>query len=85
MNKPTYLDLIREFYMNTRLGNNGIISTVRNTVIKVNPQTLFEKFKIPVVEESIEVPFRKESLTIILDNETLLLKKIILAETLLLK
>ena len=54
--------------MNLRLGDNGIISTVKDTMIKVNPQTLFEKLKILVVEQPIVVPSRKESLTVILDN-----------------
>ena len=40
---------------------------MKNTVIKVNPQTLFERLKISVVKQSVEVPSREESLTTILD------------------
>ena len=81
LHKPTYPDLVREFYMNTRLGENRIISTIKNTVIKVNPQTLFDRLKIPVAKQSIEVSSREESLIVGL----LLLKRITFVETSLLK
>ena len=55
--------------MNLRLGDNEIVSIIKNTLVQVNPQILYERLKIPVVEQSIIVPPRKESLTVILDNE----------------
>ena len=61
--------------MSTRLGENGVISTIKNTVIKVNPQTLFERLKILVVEQPVEVPSREESLIIILDIENVNIEK----------
>ena len=69
LDKPIYLDLVKEIYMNLSLGDNGIISTIKNTLIQVNPKILYEKLKISVVAQSAIPPSRKESLTVIMDNE----------------
>ena len=40
LDKPTYLDLVREFYMNLRLRKNRLYVIVKNTLIRVNPDIL---------------------------------------------
>ena len=50
LDKPTYPNLVKQFYINLSLGGNGIISTIKNTLIQVNPQILYEQLKIPMVE-----------------------------------
>ena len=69
LNKPTYPELVKEFYMNLSLGDSGICSIIKNTLIQINPDILHEELKILVVVHSDIVPSRKESLTVIMDNE----------------
>ena len=71
LNKPTYPDLVKEFYMNLSLGDSGILSIVNNTLIQVNPDILHEELQIPLVEHSDIVPSRRESLIAIMNNENI--------------
>ena len=71
LDKPTYPDLVKEFYMNLSLEDSGILSIVKNTLIQVNPDILHDELKISVVEHSNIVPSRKESLIVIMENENI--------------
>ena len=55
--------------MNLSLGDNGIVSIVKNTLIFVNLETLHEELQIPLVEHFDIVPSRRESLAVIMNNE----------------
>ena len=57
--------------MNLRLGENRLYVIVRNTLIQVDPETLYEEFKIPLVINTETVPSRRPCLIAIIDNENL--------------
>ena len=71
MDKPTYPDLIKEFYINLGLGDSGLFPIIKNTLIQVNSNTLHEELKIPLVAHSDTVPSRKVCLIVIMKNENL--------------
>ena len=71
LDKPTYLDLVREFYMNLRLGDSGLFAIVKNALIQVDPDTIYEELKIPLIANSDTVPSRRTCLTTIIKNENL--------------
>ena len=71
MDKQTYPDLVIEFYINLRLGDSGLFTIVRNALIQVNPDTLHEELKIPLVAHSDTVSSRRACLIVILKNENL--------------
>ena len=75
LNKPTYLDLVKKIYMHLSLGDKEIVSIVKNTLIRVNLETLHEELQILLVEHSDITPSRRESLTVIMNNENIDTKK----------
>ena len=71
LDKPTYPDIVKEFYMNLGSGDSGLFVIVKNTLIQVNPNTLHEELKFPLVADFDIVPSRRECLTIIMKNKHL--------------
>ena len=71
MNKSTYLDIVREFYINLRLGDIRLFAIVRNALIQVNPDTLYEELKISLVADYDTVPSRRACLIAIMANGNL--------------
>ena len=71
LNKPTYPDLVKEFYIKLNLEDSKLFAIVKNTLIQVNPKILHEELKIPLVAHSDAVPSRRACLTIIMKNENL--------------
>ena len=57
--------------MNLRLGDSRLFVIIKNTLIQVNPDTLHEELKIPLVAYSNIVSLRRACLTAIMANENL--------------